>query len=75
MSMARVRERYSVPARRGGRVEYTGCGKQECGTITSARCDRLNIRLDGIKGAMPFHPLELSYLSADGKTVIRERSI
>ena len=52
-----------VPARRGGRVEYTGCGKSELGTITSAANGRLNIRLDGVKHTMPFHPTwKLRYL-------------
>lgn len=64
MSMAWVRGYYGVPAKRGGRVEYTGEGKPELGTICSASNGRLNIRLDGTKHAMPFHPLwELRYLN------------
>lgn len=55
-SMEWVRESYSVPAKRGGRVEYTDGNEVRFGTITSASNGRLNIRLDGIKRAMPFHP-------------------
>lgn len=67
MSLDYIRKTYSVPARRGGRVEYTGEGKPELGTITSAGGAHLNIRLDGIKHTMRFHPTwELKYLDADG---------
>jgi hypothetical protein len=65
MSFAYVRKYYGVPAKRGGRVEYTGCGKSELGTITSANGAHLNIRLDGVKHTMPFHPTwKLRYLDA-----------
>lgn len=58
MSMARIRKWYSVPAKRGMRVRYTGEGKlkAELGTITSARDLRLRIRLDGHKDPYIFHP-------------------
>lgn len=63
MSMESVRKRYSVPAKRGGRVEYTGDAKPRQGTITSATNGRLNVKLDGEKRAYPFHPTwELRYL-------------
>lgn len=62
MSMAWVRKSYNVPAKRGMRVLYTGCGRSEFGTIRSARCGRLKIQLDGVKHARPFHPTwELHY--------------
>jgi hypothetical protein len=62
-SMAWVRKTYRVPARRGGRVAYTGCGKPELGTIRSASGGRLNIQLDGVNHTMPFHPTwKLDYL-------------
>ena len=65
MSMSYVRNRYGGPAMRGGRVEYTGDGKKELGTIRSATDGRLNIQLDGINHTMPFHPTwELRYLDA-----------
>jgi len=65
MSMAAVRKRYGVPAKRGARVRYTGEGKDkpELGTIASTRGHHLRIRLDGIKGTHIFHPIwELEYL-------------
>ncbi len=61
-NMERTRKWYGVPAQRGMRVLYTGCGKKEYGTIRSARDCRLNIQLDGMKHTMPFHPTwELQY--------------
>jgi len=64
MSFEYIRKTYKVPAKRGGRVEYTGEGKEpELGTITSANGAHLNIRLDGKKHTMPFHPTwKLRYL-------------
>lgn len=63
MSFDYVRKYYGVPAKRGGRVEYTGDGKAEFGTIVSANGAHLNIRLDGVKHTMPFHPTwRLRYL-------------
>lgn len=63
MSFEWVRKNYNVPAKRGGRVIYTGKGPRQYGTITSASNGRLNIRLDGEEYAMPFHPTwELLYL-------------
>ncbi|WP_063856518.1 hypothetical protein [Kitasatospora griseola] len=60
-----VRATYRVPAKRGGRVAYTGDptkGRQH-GTITSFRGPYVRIRLDGEKRAVPFHPTwELEYL-------------
>lgn len=68
MSMSWIRKTYGVPAKRGGRVEYTGRGWSELGTITSARSGRVNIRLDGEKHAGPFHPTwALRYLPAAKK--------
>lgn len=60
-----IRKRYAVPAKRGGRIVYTGEGddKPEYGTISSARGGQLWVRLDGQKLAMPYHPTwKLSYL-------------
>lgn len=65
MSIDYIRKTYGVPARRGGRVEYTGCGDKELGTIRSARGSHLNIQLDGVNHTMPFHPTwKLRYLDA-----------
>jgi hypothetical protein len=68
MSMAWVRKYYSVPAKRGGRVEYTAKWNDQTrsrfGTIRSASNGRLNIQLDGEKHASQFHPTwELRYLT------------
>ncbi len=66
MSMTWVRKNYRVPAKRGGRVEYTGDGKPELGTIRSASGGYLNIQLDSVKHTMPFHPTwEIRYLEGD----------
>lgn len=65
MSMEWIRKSYGVPAKRGGRIEYTGGRAPEFGTIVSAREGRLRIRLDGMEYTrpLPFHPTyELRYL-------------
>ena len=64
MSIDWIRNSYSVPAKVGGRVEYTG-GVTPClGTITGARGGHLRIRLDGERKARPYHPTwELRYLN------------
>lgn len=65
MSLEWIRKRYGVPAKRGGRIEYTGEGKPELGTICGASGGHLSIRLDGVKHTMPFHPTwKLRYLEA-----------
>lgn len=64
MSMEYIRKTYNVPAKRGSRVIYSGDGKEEYGTIVSARGGYLNIRLDGAKRPLPFHPTwKLRYLA------------
>lgn len=63
MSLDYIRRMYGVSAKRGGRVEYTGEGRPELGTICGARGVHLSIRLDGVKHTMPFHPTwKLRYL-------------
>lgn len=65
MSLEWIRKYYGVPARRGGRVEYTGGGGNELGTIFGTSGPHLRIRLDGKKHSTPFHPTwELRYLEA-----------
>lgn len=60
-----VRSSYGVPARRGGRVEYTGKGKSQMGTITGASGSHILIRLDEVGFPQPFHPTwSLRYLDA-----------
>lgn len=70
MSLHWIRSYYGVPAKRGGRVEYTPCkGSQakpgKLGTITGARGPHLLIRLDDEKASHPYHPTwELRYLDS-----------
>jgi hypothetical protein len=65
MSMEWVRNYYKVPAKRGGRVVYTGGKTPEYGTIKSAKDGKLYIQLDGMTYThpLPFHPTwEIKYL-------------
>ena len=63
MSMDYIRSVYNVPAKRGGRVEYTHPKPSRFGTIVRADGARLRIRLDGDKHAGVYHPTwELRYL-------------
>lgn len=66
MSMEWVRKNYHVPAKRGGRVEYTGCKTgPRLGTITASAGHRILIRLDGDRDTGIYHPTwELRYLDA-----------
>lgn len=68
MTMAWVRKNYGVPAKVGGRVIYTGDGREHRGTITRANGGRVWIRLDGIRYSRPFHPTwKLEYLTETPK--------
>lgn len=62
-----VRRNYGVPAKRGGRVEYTGNDKPELGTIISATMSgHLKVELDSQTRAIRLHPTwKLRYLDAD----------
>lgn len=67
MSLDYIRDTYSVPAKRGKRVRYTGdCTKRgdpKLGTITGAHGAYLRIRMDGEGFANNYHPTwELEYL-------------
>ncbi|MBF6277033.1 hypothetical protein [Nocardia nova] len=67
MSMQWVRDNYRVPAKRGGRVRYTGDRTPQLGTITGTVHGSLRIRLDGEKNSAPYHPTwELEYLEVAG---------
>jgi hypothetical protein len=62
-----IRKNYGVPAKKGGRVEYTGdaAGAPKLGTITGAEGGHVMIKLDGQKNSLPYHPTwELRYLDA-----------
>lgn len=66
MSLAYIRKAYSVPAKRGGRIRYTGGAVPKLGTITGAIGHYLDVRLDGSVYATPFHPKwEIEYLPTD----------
>lgn len=56
MSMEYIRRTYGVPAKRGGRVKFTGHNESQLGTIV--RCDGayIRIRLDGHKHHGRYHP-------------------
>ena len=62
-----VRRNYGVPAKRGGRVEYTGDGRPELGTIISATASgHLKVELDSQPRAIRLHPTwKMRYLDAD----------
>jgi hypothetical protein len=63
VTMQYIRDTYGVPAKRGGKVEYTGQDKPVMGTICGARAGYLRIRLDGAKHSRSYHPLwKLTYL-------------
>jgi len=63
MSLQYIRDTYSVPAKRGGRVEYMGNRTKIQGTITGARGPLIRIRLDGDTHSVVFHPTwKLRYL-------------
>ncbi len=62
--MEYIRKTYGVPAKRGGRVEYSGDGEIEAGTITGANGHYLRVRLDGEKQSGNFHPKwKMKYLA------------
>ena len=56
MSMEYIRDTYKVPAKVGGRVEYTGRETPSTGTIKGADGAHLCILLDGEKHTKNFHP-------------------
>jgi len=66
MSMEYIREYYKVPAKQGARVRYSGGREAHLGTIVSASGGHVNIRLDGQRHALPYHPTwKLEYLDAE----------
>jgi hypothetical protein len=63
MSFEQIQQQYGVPAKFGGRIEYTGSGKPQLGTITGVANAHLLIKLDDAKAPGRFHPTwELRYL-------------
>lgn len=69
-----VRSNYHVPAKRGGRVAYTGDPQKgrQLGTITRFSSS-VHVRLDGEKHSAPYHPTwEIEYLPSAEWTLSRE---
>jgi hypothetical protein len=56
VSMAYIREHYKVPAKRGGRIIYTGGRFPMTGTIVGSRNAHLRVRMDGFKRIEELHP-------------------
>lgn len=57
MSMEYIRRHYGVPAKRGGRVEFTESnGARFKGTILSTRAALLRVKLDGLRVPVNLHP-------------------
>lgn len=69
MSLEYIRQTYGVPAKRGGRVEYTGGRVPIKGTILGAALGgRLSVRLDGSKYSGWFHPTwHIRYLTQENR--------
>lgn len=65
MTLAYIRDHYGVPAKRNGRVHYTGDGDPRVGTIVGARGQYLRVRFDGLTGIDALHPTwKVEYLTA-----------
>ena len=65
MTLQQIRKYHNVPAKRGGRVRYTGHqdGRPRTGTIVGSKHGYIQIRLDGEKFVGNYHPnWELEYL-------------
>lgn len=63
--MEYIRKTYGVPAKRLGRVEYTGGQTPRSGTITGASGGSLKVCMDGHRHSAKYHPTwELRYLDA-----------
>ena len=65
MSMDYIRRTYGVPAKLGGRVQFTAADHKRCGTIVGARGQYLRVRWDEDKRTTSNHPTwMLAYLEA-----------
>jgi len=64
MGMQYIRDAYGVPAKRGGKVVYTGGVNAMTGTITGSLGHYLRIQLDGHKRSDLYHPTwEIHYVT------------
>lgn len=66
-SLEYIRETYGVPAKRGGRIRYTGNTEPIDGTITSASGPYIRVRFDDRKITVRLHPTwNIKYLTPCG---------
>ena len=56
-NLSAIREKFGVPARRGGAVEVNG----QPGIITGMSGDFVKVKLRGREAGVPFHPHEITY--------------
>lgn len=56
-NLSAIREKFGVPARRGGAVEVDG----QPGIITGMSGDFVRVKLLGREAGVPFHPHEITY--------------
>ena len=65
MTLEYIRKTYGVPAKRGGRIVYTGSAKGPLiGTIIRGGSSSLVVRFDGYPQVVRLHPTwEIRYLS------------
>lgn len=64
MSMDYIRRTYGVPAKRGGRIAFTGATKAAQGVIVGSRGAHLRVRMDDSGLTHSLHPTwMLVYLS------------
>lgn len=70
MTMAYIRSKYNIPARKGMRVKVG----DRFGMITGARLQYLLILLDGDKHSTPHHPTyEIEYIPQPIESLLREQ--
>ncbi|MGJ7613497.1 MULTISPECIES: hypothetical protein [unclassified Variovorax] len=72
-NLTAIREKFGVPARRGGAVEVNG----QPGIITGMSGDFVRVKLRGREAGVPFHPHEITYSvarSAAGVPLLPARS-
>lgn len=70
MSMKYIRDYYGVPAKRGGRIIYTGNGERVAGMITGSISGHLRARLEGVEYGVILHPTwKVAYVSENVKNL------
>lgn len=62
-SLEYIRKTYGVPAKRGGRIRFTGGREPQEGTITRGSNAHIMVRFDDSLSSVPMHPTwEITYL-------------